>query len=486
MSRPEVITSTTAELPCDAVVVGAFTQDGAAVLASPVPGFDDAGTEQLVKAISDSGFKASVGSVLVIPTLGMAPARAIAIAGLGKRATASPKHVRKAAASAARLLADRVDVASTLHSAVDSSAHAAAEGFLLGSYKFDKYRSDPSPSKTQRFAFIGAPEEEMLRGSILAEATRVARDLVNEPPASLTPRILVERAREIADVRGLMFSELNDKELEDRGFGGITGVAQGSFEPPRLIHLKYSPSGATRKVAIVGKGVTFDSGGLSLKGLQSMMDMKTDMSGGAAVIAAMSALPRLGSRVEVDAFVPAVENMPGGRSLKPGDVIRHYGGRTTEVLNTDAEGRLILADALALAAENKPEVIVDIATLTGSISVALGNKIAGLFSTSDALTDELRNAATASGESLWPMPLAEEYVGEIDSQIADCKNVGSRFGGAIIAALFLKAFVPQEIPWAHLDIAGAARSDKDQDEISKGGTGMGTRTLIRWIEGRAG
>jgi leucyl aminopeptidase len=231
--------------------------------------------------------------------------------------------------------------------------------------------------------------------------------------------------------------------------------------------------------------VTFDSGGLSLKPMQSMMDMKTDMSGGAAVIAAMSALPRLGPNIEVDAYVPTVENMPGGRSLRPGDVITQYGGRTTEVLNTDAEGRLILGDALALASENQPDAIVDIATLTGSISVALGSKIAGVFSTSDELSAELRDAAASCGETLWPMPLADEYAGELDSQIADCKNVGSRYGGAIIAALFLKPFVQQRIPWAHLDIAGVARSDKDYDEISKGGTGVGTRTLISWMERRA-
>jgi leucyl aminopeptidase len=484
-SLPEVITSTVPDLPCDAVVVGAFAQDGGAVLASPIPGLDETGTEQLKEAMTDAAFKAPVGSVLLIPMFGMAPARSVAIAGLGKRSTASPQHVRKAAAGAARRLADRIEIASVLHSAVEGSEDAAAQGFLLGSYRFNKYKSEPSTSKIQRVSFINASKEELRRGSILAEATTLARDLINEPPASLTPRVLAEQAREIAELRGLEFAELAEAELEERGFGGLVGVARGSAEPPRLIHLKYAPPKATQRVAIVGKAVTFDSGGLSLKGMQNMMDMKTDMAGGAAVIGTMSALPRLGAGVEVDAYVPAVENMPGGRSLRPGDVIHQYGGRTTEVLNTDAEGRLILGDALAMASEHKPDAIVDIATLTGSISIALGNKIAGLFSTSEKLAAELRDAATSCGESLWSMPLADDYSSELDSQIADCKNVGGRMGGAIIAALFLKAFVQHGIPWAHLDIAGAARSDKDYDEISKGGTGIGTRTLIGWIERRA-
>ena len=484
-SGPEVLTSTNPELPCDALVVGAFAENGSAVLASPIPGLDDAAEEQVKEAMADAAFKAPVGSTLLLPTFGMAPARSVAVAGLGKRSSATSGHVRKAAAGAARRLADRVEIACVLHSAVDGSDKAAAEGFLLGSYRFNKYKSDPSPSKIQRVSFIEGSEDELRKGQTLAEATTLARDLINEPPASLTPRVLAERSREIADVTGLEFAELGEAELAERGFGGIMGVARGSAEPPRLIRLKYAPDGANQRVAIVGKAVTFDSGGLSLKASQSMMDMKTDMSGGAAVIGAMSALPRLGPRVEVDAYVPAVENMPGGRSLRPGDVITHYGGRTTEVLNTDAEGRLILGDALALASEERPDAIVDIATLTGSISVALGNKIAGLFSTNEELSAGLREAASSCGERFWPMPLAEEYGSEIESQIADCKNVGSRYGGAIIAALFLKAFIQHRVQWAHLDIAGVARSEKDYDEISKGGTGAGTRTLIRWIEGRA-
>ena len=484
-SPPEVTTSTTPELACDAIVVGAFSEDGAAVLASPIPGLGESGMEQVKEAIADAGFKAAVGSVLLLPTFGMGPARAVAIAGLGKRAQATARDVRKAAAGAARRLADRAEIASILHTAMDGSEDVSVEGFLLGAYRFNKYKADPSPSKIQRVSIVNASQENVRRGSILAEATTLARDLINEPPASLTPTVLARRANEIADVSGLQFSELGEAELVERGFGGVMGVARGSAEPPRLIHLKYAPGGATQRLAMVGKAVTFDSGGLSLKPMQSMMDMKTDMSGGAAVIGAMSALPRLALNVEVDAYVPAVENMPGGRSLRPGDVITHYGGRTTEVLNTDAEGRLILGDALALASEAQPDAIVDIATLTGSISIALGSKITGLFSDSEELSAQLRSAADSCGENMWPLPLADDYSSELDSQIADCKNVGTRYGGAIIAALFLKAFVRQGIPWAHLDIAGVARSDKDYDEISKGGTGAGTRTLIRWIEGRA-
>jgi leucyl aminopeptidase len=488
MPTPQVIASSTevADQPCDALVVGSFSDDGVGSLKLPVPGLDSAFAEHLSRAMADAGFKGTVGSVLIVPTLGMAGARAIAVVGLGQQGQASARHVRRAAAAAARQLAERAEVASVLHCAVEGTSEAAAEGFLLGSYRFGKYKSDPRPPKLKNIKLVDAPTKDVEHGAVLAEATILARDLINEPPVSLTPRMFAAKARELADVNGLQYEELDETELEERGFGGVIGVAKGSSEPPRLIHLRYAGSNAASKLALVGKGVTFDSGGLSLKASQSMMEMKTDMSGGAAVVGAMGALARLGPAVEVDAYVPVVENMPSGTSLKPGDVIRHYGGRTTEVLNTDAEGRLILADALALASESKPAAIVDVATLTGSIAIALGAKIGGLFCTSEELRDQLLSAADASGETLWPMPLFDEYRSEIDSSVADNKNVGSRFGGAIIAALFLRSFIGSEIPWAHLDIAGAARSDKDQEEISRGGTGITTRTLIRWVESQAG
>jgi leucyl aminopeptidase len=231
--------------------------------------------------------------------------------------------------------------------------------------------------------------------------------------------------------------------------------------------------------------VTFDSGGLSLKDGRNMMDMKTDMSGAAAVLGAMSALPRLAPGVEVIAYIPTVENLPSGHSIRPGDVITHYGGRTSEVLNTDAEGRLILADAIAYASEEKPQAIIDVATLTGAMVVALGLKVFGAFATDDALMEELKAAAREAGESMWPMPLIKAYEKDLESDVADCKNVAGRWGGAIFAALYLRQFVGKDIAWGHLDIAGSARAESDYDDVSKGGSGVATRTLIRWIEGRA-
>jgi leucyl aminopeptidase len=303
----------------------------------------------------------------------------------------------------------------------------------------------------------------------------------------MTPDILARKAREVADVHGLECTVFEEDELRERGFGGLLDVSKGSSAPPRFIALRYAPEGARGKVALVGKGVTFDSGGLSIKPAKGMETMKTDMSGAAAVLGAMSGLVRLDVKTEVLAFIPATENMVSGDAIKPGDVITHYGGKTSEVLNTDAEGRLVLADALTYASEQEPDAIVDLATLTGAIQIALGKKIAGLFSNDDTLLREIEGAAESSGERLWHMPLASDvYRSEIDSEVADIKNTGtsSPYGGASVAALFLREFVGEGIAWAHLDIAGSARADGDHEEVSRGGTGIGTRTLLSWLEGR--
>jgi leucyl aminopeptidase len=430
-----------------------------------------------------SGFKGKVGDLVTIPTFGKIPAQTMAIAGLGERGSLDDGVIRKAMGAAARRLQERATVAVALPRA--NGAGAAAEGFLLGSYRFGHYKSDDSPSKLERVFILDGEARAIERASVLAEATWIARDLTNEPSSTLTPEALAERAREIADVAGIECDVWDEKQLEKKGFGGVLGVAAGSQKPPRFITFRYAPKGAAQKVAIVGKGITYDSGGLSLKDASSMETMKTDMAGAAAVLGTMSALGKLQPSVEVLGFVPTTENMPGGRAIKPGDVITHYGGKTTEVLNTDAEGRLVLADAIAYASEQSPAAIVDIATLTGSIMVALGKKATGLFSNDEALTQELLRAGDRAGERLWSMPLFDDYKKELESDIADMKNVGSRWGGAIIAALFLREFVGDDISWAHLDIAGAARADSDYEEKVKGGTGVAVRTLVTWIEGRA-
>jgi leucyl aminopeptidase len=485
VSIPQVIGSDQAadSLACDALIVGAFAgSDG--------PDLDDHGIgpklrSLVTEALVDAGFKGKVGEVEIVATLGRAASRAVAVAGLGPRDEAGPIEVRRAAASAARRLSHRTEVATILHDSIQGSAAAGIEGLLLGTYKFGAYKAEHHPSKIQRIVVPNTRPDDIERALALAGATFLARDLVNEPASALTPAVLGDRAQEIADTAGLSCDVIDDTALAARGFGGIMAVGRGSEQPPRLICLGHHPVNPTGKVAIVGKGVTFDSGGLSLKEARSMETMKTDMSGAAAVIASMGALPKIAAGVEVLAFVPAVENLPSGSALKPGDVITHYGGRTTEVLNTDAEGRLILADALAYATEHEPQAIVDVATLTGAITIALGTRLAGLFTNNDALRDELLAAAAAAGENYWPMPLFSAYKNDMESDIADSKNIGVRYGGAIMAALFLQEFVGTGISWGHLDIAGTARADSAYDDAPKGGTGAATRTLINWLEGRS-
>jgi leucyl aminopeptidase len=313
--------------------------------------------------------------------------------------------------------------------------------------------------------------------------------LINEPPSSLTPTRFADTAAEHAAAHpGLSVEVWDEQRIVDEHLGGLLGVAPGSAEPPRLLKVSYEPAapvtveGRVPHVVLVGKGITFDSGGLSLKSPDGMVTMKTDMSGAAAVLGAVGACGELGVRVRVTALAPITENMPGGRATKPGDVLTIRNGSTIEVLNTDAEGRLVLADALALAAEMEPDAIIDLATLTGACVVALGMTIAGVFGSDDALIGRVRAASERAGEGTWPLPLPDEYRSHIDSEIADMKNVGKAGqAGAIAAALLLARFVG-EVPWVHLDIAGPARSDEDSGILTKGGTGFGVRTLLELLE----
>ena len=301
---------------------------------------------------------------------------------------------------------------------------------------------------------------------------------MNTPASDMTPSVLAEKATEIAEREGLALTVLDEVAIANEGLGGLVGVSRGSDQPPRLIELVYDPPGARGSVAVVGKGITFDSGGLSLKTADGMETMKTDMSGAAAVIGAMSVLRTAGVQTKVIGFVPTTENMPGGRAIKPGDVLKIRNGKTVEVLNTDAEGRLILADGLSLAVEERPDAIIDLATLTGACVVALGMKMAGLMGNDEGWIGQVRGAADRAGESVWPLPLPEEYRKDLDSEIADLKNItGNRGGGALTAGLFLSEFAG-EVPWAHLDIAGPARASGDDGYIAKGGTGFGVRTLV--------
>jgi len=489
MGRPPQATTAQMEaldVSSPVLLVGAFSKSGGYSLQDEASAIDER-LDGHLGTLGEQGFKAGVGDVSIVPTLGRISAGRVAVVGLGPQDRAGPAEQRRAAAVATRQLAEYHEVASMLHLAVggDAATRASTEGLILGTYRYTEMKSDPHPSKIERVVLVGGDDTKVDEGVAVAEATFLARDLINEPASSLTPTALARRAREAADVAGLGCEVFDKDALEKMGCGGIVGVAQGSAEPPCLIKLTYQPSQPKAKIALVGKGITYDTGGYSLKPPASMEQMKTDMAGGAAVIAAMSILGRLGVDVEVVGFIPASENLVSDRAIKPGDVLRQYGGRTIEVNNTDAEGRLVLADALGLAGEEEPDAIVDIATLTGSIHIALGSRVTGLFATDDTVAGEFLQASERAGEDMWRLPLVDAYRKELDSSTADMKNSGSRYGGAITAAMFLKEFVPPDIPWIHLDIAGTGRADSDHDEKSKGGTAVGVRTLVSWLERRS-
>jgi leucyl aminopeptidase len=370
-----------------------------------------------------------------------------------------------------------------------AAVRAFAEGLLLGAYRFSLASSIPEagpPGEVRLLTGAADGAAAVAAARTVADAVALARDLANMPSARKSPAWLAGEAARVAAASGLTARIWEPGELAAEGFGGVLAVGSGSAQPPRLIELSYLPDGWTEHVVLVGKGITFDSGGLSLKPTDGMKTMKTDMAGGGAVIAAMSALATLGATVRVTGLVAAAENMPSGSAMRPGDVITHYGGRTTEVLNTDAEGRLVLADALAYAdAVLRPDVMVDLATLTGAARVALGGLYGALYATDDGLAAALLSAAAGSGEPLWRLPLVEDYMAALDSPVADAANVphqgAERTGaGSIQAALFLREFTGKR-RWAHLDIAGAARSAADDGDKARGATGFGTRLLLRWL-----
>jgi leucyl aminopeptidase len=441
----------------------------------------------LAAFITEAGFEAKRGEALAVPTGGRLGAKAAVLVGMGERDTLDADALRRAGAAVARRASKVAKVATTvLDAAPDTidrgdAAQAFVEGVALGSYQFLAYKSDAKPSRLARVQVLGRANAKlragMARGARIAEGVSWARDLVNEPAAGKSPEAIAKLARSLARANGLSIKVLAGEQLERERLGGVLGVGRGSDRPPRFVRLAYEPKGARTTLAFVGKGVVFDSGGLSLKTASGMETMKTDMSGGAAVIAAMSTLRDLEVKTRVIGFVPLVENMPSGDAMRPGDVLRMRNGKTVEVLNTDAEGRLILADALSLASEEQPDAIIDLATLTGACVVALGEKVAGLMG-EDAWVEQVRAAADRAGESVWHLPLPAEYRKMIDSEIADIKNIsGAGGGGALTAGLFLREF-SGDIPWAHLDIAGPARASSDDGYVIRGGTGFGVRTLV--------
>ena len=428
------------------------------------------------RALERAGFKGEAGQSCSYDTGSENPHTVVAL-GVGEAPDADA--LRRAAGILGRRASKEASVATTL--ALGGQAAPVVEGFLLSQYSYDRFRSKPEPARTDSLLLVGTGERiDCEAGVVVAEAVSWARDLVNTPAQDKAPREIQRRVAELADGLGLRLETRDVPELEEGGFGGLLGVAAGSDRDPCFVELWYEPEGAETFVALVGKGITFDSGGLSIKPARAMETMKTDMSGAAAVIGAMQAIARLRLPVKVLGLAPLTDNMPGPRATKPGDVLTTRNGKTIEVLNTDAEGRLVLADALAYAVEQGPDLMVDLATLTGACKVALGDTIAGVMGNDDSLIDRIERAGEQAGERVWHLPLPEEYRRLLDTPMADMKNIGGRWGGALTAALLLQEFVG-DVPWAHLDIAGPARWTRNEHYQTKGGSGFGVRTLVQLV-----
>jgi leucyl aminopeptidase len=436
------------------------------------------------------------GETVYVHQPGSIRAHRLLLIGAGKREEFSFDTVRRVAGSAARFLrskgARRIAVLRRLSLDLERSAQAAVEGVLLGLFEPDMYKTqDKEERRIDELILLAASSgaEDALaagveRGRIIGEAVNFARELINEPSSTLTPTELAERARETATRFGLEIDVLDEHQMKELGMGALMGVARGSDEPARLIVLTYTPKGepaASRDViAIIGKGITFDSGGISIKPAEGMEKMKYDMSGAAATLAAMRAIAQLKPAVNVIGLMPSTENMPSGRAYKPGDVLRAMNGTTIEVVNTDAEGRLILADAICYAKKLGATQIIDLATLTGAVIIALGSVNVGLFGNDPKLIEGIRRSASEVGERLWPLPMDDDYRDLIKSDIADIKNSAGRYGGSITAAWFLRDFAA-ETPWVHLDIAGTAWENERKPFMAKGPTGIGIRTLINYV-----
>jgi leucyl aminopeptidase len=487
----------------DAVVIGVMKGPDGPVLAPGAADIDEALGGGLVATLATLGATGQAEEVTRLPGGGPVTAPVVAAVGLGPAgdedgaAGGAPdtEVLRRAAGAAVRAL---TGPAATRHAAGDgprialalpardaAEAEAVAVGALLGGYAFTRYRADradrATPSSITVLAGAGDGDAVARRAQALAGAVALARDLVNTAPSDLPPAALAAEAERVASAAGLDAEVLDEKVLAEQGYGGILGVGQGSVNPPRLVRLEYAPPHATRTVVFVGKGITFDSGGLSLKPPKSMETMKSDMGGAAAIIGAMQAIAALGPEVRVVGYLPMAENMPSGTAQRPSDVLTMYGGKTVEVLNTDAEGRLVLADALARSAADEPDVLVDVATLTGAQLVALGPRISAVMTNDDALRDAVVDAAARAGEAAWGMPLPAELRKGLDSTVADLANVAQdRFGGMLVAGLFLREFVPPGVRWAHLDIAGPAFNDgSPYGYTPKGGTGAAVRALVQ-------
>jgi leucyl aminopeptidase len=494
----KVVTGDITEIDADAIVVNLF--QGVEQVSGASAAVDKALGGAISSLISKGEFKGKFGEVSVVHTLGKLPARMVAVAGLGKQQDLNVDRIRGVVGEFCRSLRklNCHRIATILHGAgvggvePGASAQAIVEGAVLGLYSFSRYKK-PDYEDIGEMVIVGREqstipvvERGVHEGRIMAEAVCLARDMANEPANYMTPSRMADIAKEIADRHGLELNILNSEDMEAMGMGALLGVARGSSEPPKLITLGYKGDQRSEKaVGFLGKGITFDSGGISIKPSEGMGEMKDDMAGGAAGIAALSAIVQLKPKVNVTAVIPATENLPSGTALKPGDILKAMNGKTIEVINTDAEGRLVLADALSYAVKEGLSPLVDLATLTGACRVALGDGYSGAFTNNQELLNEVMKAADRSGEKLWQMPMPEEYKEQNKSEIADVKNTGNRYAGAITAALFLSEFV-DNTPWVHIDIAGTSLSSKESGYVVKGATGVGVRTLVELALSLAG
>jgi leucyl aminopeptidase len=474
----------------DALVVGVARGRSGPQLAVRA---DERALRALAPTLATMGVTGAPDEVVRVPAPTGVAASVVVLTGLGEAARRYPAEtLRRAAGAATRSLTGTGRAVLALPAASPEEVEAVALGALLGAYTFNRFRTrsaDKTRDGVRTLVLVSdlepvAARAALARARAVGAAVCLARDLVNTPPNVLTPKAFADIAAEVGAPAGLDVSALDDKALRKGGYGGITGVGQGSANPPRLVRIAYRHPRATKHLALVGKGITFDTGGISIKPAAGMELMKSDMGGAAAVLATMTAIARLKPVVDVTGWAPMAENMPSGSAQRPSDVLTTYGGRTVEVLNTDAEGRLVLADAMVAAQEEHPDVLIDVATLTGAQQIALGARTGGIMSNDETLRDRVHAAAQAVGEALWPMPLPDELRKGLDSPVADIANVdNARLGGMLSGGLFLREFVEAGRPWAHLDIAAPAfNGGAGYGYTPKGGTGITVRTLVHLVD----
>ncbi|MGE5560313.1 MAG: leucyl aminopeptidase [Chloroflexota bacterium] len=487
-----VVQKSCTELECDGLIVNLF--EGATSPGGATGAVDSALDGAISELISSGEFTGRLGQTATVRSGGRIHARVVVVVGLGKAEEFDLDRVRQVSAAAARAArsARCSRIASIVHGAgigtldVEAAAQATVEGAYLGLYRFTAHRQEKAEPQPREFVLVERDAKKIervaagaKRGRVTAEAAAWARDLTNEPGNYMTPALMAKAAAQMAQEFGLKVTILEEADMEREGMGALMGVARGSDEPAKLIVLEHS-GGGQEKIAIVGKGLTFDSGGISLKPGENMHYMKDDMAGGAAVLAAMRIIAQLAPHATVYGIVPATENLPSGRALKPGDVVTAMNGKTIEIISTDAEGRLILADAVAYAVKLGADRIIDIATLTGACGVALGNQTAAIISNNDELTRQIKQASAQTGERTWELPAFHEYKEQLKSDVADLKNSGGRNAGTITGGLFIGAFAGDR-PWAHLDIASMAWTDQETGYRVKGATGFGARLLAQLV-----